>query len=65
MRHFNAPNPIVTAGPAAQRGPVVRRLFSLVLLLGVVTTALSGCIVVPLGGWGGGGHHHEHFRDRY
>jgi hypothetical protein len=66
MRQFSATNSVITAGPAPRRGPVLHRLFSLVLLLGVVTTALSGCIVVPWGGWGDGGHHHHgRFHDRW
>jgi hypothetical protein len=66
MRQSSASNSVITAGPAMRRGPALRKLFSLVLLLGVVTTALSGCIVVPWGGWGDGGHHHHgHYHDRY
>ena len=37
-----------------------REIVTLALLLGLVTSALSGCILVPVPGWGHGpGHGHE------
>jgi len=35
----------------------VRLLFAIALL---TVTMLSGCVIVPLGGWYGGGGYHSH-----
>lgn len=40
------------------------KLITLALLLGVVTSALSGCILVPVGGWGDE-HEHGRWHDRH
>ena len=44
-----------------------RRVASLALLLGVVASALSGCIWVPVGGYGydHGGYYHPYYHHYY
>lgn len=61
MRHRNTVATINDALRERKAGPRSRRsgLIALALLLGVVTSALSGCVLVPVGGWG---YEHEHAR---
>jgi hypothetical protein len=40
---------------------VMRRIFALAILAATLGTALSGCIVVPDGGY----HDHPHYHDHY
>jgi hypothetical protein len=63
MRHRNTVGTINGAARERKAGPRSRRsgLVALALLLGVVASAVSGCVLVPVGGWGWG-YEHEHGR---
>ncbi len=39
--------------------PTVRRLAGLLLLVSASTLGVSGCVLVPYGGYGGGYYEHE------
>jgi hypothetical protein len=56
MRQRNSQTTIVRAKAQARRQSAARRAVFFAILLGLVTTALSGCVFVPLGGYGHEGH---------
>jgi hypothetical protein len=66
MRHWNTHPTILGATRPCKAQARCRRsrLITLVLLLGVVTSAVSGCVFVPVGGWGYG-HEYGRWHDRH
>jgi hypothetical protein len=61
MRHHNAETIGFTARRKALTRPAARRMVSVGLLIGLVASALSGCVVVPAGGY----DHHGYYRQPY
>jgi hypothetical protein len=65
MRHTVATSNDRVRERKAGRRSRRRNLITLALLLGVVMSGLSGCILVPVGGWGYEHEHHWHDRHGY
>jgi hypothetical protein len=62
MRHYSVATVVTGEGG---KPPTVRRFVPLMLLLALVMGALSGCIVVPFGGWDHGGRHGHYHQGYY